>query len=158
MIKIKPHSVVDVITNSSTVIYTYSDNCVTPIKEMINEFIKVFMPDSDKTADDMFFIGVFCDVDRYFEYDYDETPEAIAVINDLPYEEQGAAFDKLLLSILKGETKRPDWMEEVEGYEDYSGYAYETTLHIETKDAKYNKIAGLIHKTLYSTDHEASYD
>lgn len=52
-IRIQLHSFVDVITNSSTVIYCQcNDKAVDSTKEMINEFLKV--AGSDKTADDLF--------------------------------------------------------------------------------------------------------
>ena len=37
--KNKVHSYVDVITNSSTTIYSYYDGCIEPAKEMINAFL-----------------------------------------------------------------------------------------------------------------------
>ena len=51
-VKFKMHSMVDVITNSSTVIYTYQDGCLNPAKELINEVLK--LEGSDKNADDLF--------------------------------------------------------------------------------------------------------
>lgn len=73
MIKLNFHSCVDVITNSSTVIFTYSDGSDTVAKEMINELLKLM--NSDLTADDMFYFGVFCDDEKYTEYEnYEEDP------------------------------------------------------------------------------------
>lgn len=52
-LKIKVHSVVDVITNSSTVIYTQADEgTIKSLKEMINALLKI--GGSELTADDLF--------------------------------------------------------------------------------------------------------
>ena len=55
--KINLHSVIDLITNSSTEIYTYSEGSVAACKEMINEFLKV-MNIYDKTCDDLFELSI----------------------------------------------------------------------------------------------------
>ena len=52
-ITIPVHSIVDVITNSSTVIYTYcTTNTITFIKEVIDSVLRA--GGSDKTADDLY--------------------------------------------------------------------------------------------------------
>jgi hypothetical protein len=56
-IRINLHSYVNLITNSSTEIYTYQSSSVEPLKELVNEMLKVF--DSDKTFDDIFSVEVF---------------------------------------------------------------------------------------------------
>lgn len=50
--KINLHSIIDLITNSSTEIYTYSSGSLKACEEMINEFFKVF--NIDKTCNDIF--------------------------------------------------------------------------------------------------------
>lgn len=50
--KINLHSIIDLITNSSTEIYTYSDGSLAACKEMINEFLMVMQ--IDQTCDDLF--------------------------------------------------------------------------------------------------------
>ena len=63
MLKVKIHSMVDVITNSSTVIYTYQDS-VKEAKELVQEVLSLSgIP--DMTPDDVFYYGVFCDDDIY---------------------------------------------------------------------------------------------
>lgn len=52
-LRIKVHSVVDVITNSSTVIYTRADEgTISSLKDMINALLKI--GNSELTADDLF--------------------------------------------------------------------------------------------------------
>jgi hypothetical protein len=63
-IKIKFHSIVDVITNSSTVIYTYQ-NSVSEAKELVQAILD--LAGEKVSPDDVFYYGVFCDDDRYFD-------------------------------------------------------------------------------------------
>ena len=69
------HSVIDVITNSSTEIFTDFSNSVEPCKELINEMLKTFGVE-DLTSDDIFDITVgYNDDERVKEYEddgYDE--------------------------------------------------------------------------------------
>ena len=67
--KINLHSVIDLITNSSTEIYTYSDGSLTACKEMINEFLKVM--NIDKTCDDLFELSIDSEDDEP-RGDYDQ--------------------------------------------------------------------------------------
>ncbi len=62
MIKCKFHSIVDVITNSSTVIFTYQ-NSVSASKELVAEILK--MSGSSLSPDDVFYYGTFLDEDEY---------------------------------------------------------------------------------------------
>jgi hypothetical protein len=57
--KINLHSVIDLITNSSTEIYTYSSGSLAACKEMINEFFKV--AGIEKTCDDIFELSIDTD-------------------------------------------------------------------------------------------------
>ena len=57
MIRIKPHSVVDIITNSSTMIYTQATpSAIKVIKEIINTILKD--AGSDKTVDDLYDVEI----------------------------------------------------------------------------------------------------
>lgn len=53
-IRVDIHSMVDVITNSSTVIYTWATGGTNQVKELINAILKA--SGSDKTSDDLFTI------------------------------------------------------------------------------------------------------
>lgn len=52
MIKIKLHSLIDLITNSSTEIYTYSSGSLQACKDMVDEFFKIV--GINKTCDEVF--------------------------------------------------------------------------------------------------------
>ena len=150
MYKIKLHSIVDVITNSSTVIYTYQDKCVEPFKEMIDAIAKTF--GIDKTCDDMFDVFVSCDsfdyaIDRLEDLDDDNLNEDLVIIKNMD-----------------------DWYQQEEALKEYiknggdtSDIIYEddqtdTSINIVPKDEKYKFIAEASIKFLNSPYTEEGYD
>lgn len=133
-IKIKLHSSVDLITNSSTVIFTYSDGSLSAVKELVNEMLKVF--GKEETFDDIFWAKVLPD-------EYGEEQE-------LPEN-----WKELEIQYIKDEIEKQDWMK---NYERYDSYESETILNLIPKDEKYSELAKKLIRYLYSTDHEASYD
>lgn len=159
LIKINIHSVVDVITNSSTTIFTYCDGCIGPAKELINEFIKTFGGEDLKglTADDMFSFGIFCDRDIYVEK-YDDS---FLEDEDNPFDgvdDHYEFVDDLIERILKGDFKKPNWMIDMEESEDYDGYRSSSNIFIVSKDKKYNKIGKLLISFLHSTYEDGNYN
>lgn len=149
LIILKTHSVVDLITNSSTTIFTYSDGSESAVKTLIDEMLKVF--NVDKTADDLFYFGVFLEDDyNYFEYEEDDDEEGFELTKEL--------LEETKIKVLKGEIKKPEWMEKREDYRgNYDNYSASTNLTILAKDEKYNELASRLIGYLYSTGHEAEY-
>jgi len=129
MVKIPMHSVIDLITNSSTEIFTYSENSLEPAKELINEILK--LQGVDKTCDDVFDLSIQFDeygLDQYIEFEnYDRDIDG----------------DEIRKQILEG--NKPDWFED---------YHVETNLVIEPKDEAYANLAELMVKFLYSPSHD----
>ena len=134
IIKIKLHSSVDLITNSSTVIFTYSEGSLSAVKDLVNEMLKVF--GREETFDDIFYAQVLPD-----EYNEDK---------DLPEN-----YKELEVQYIKGEIEKQDWMENSERYDYLNG---DTTLYIIPKDEQYSELANKLLKYLYSTDHRATHD
>jgi len=62
------HSYVDIITNSSTVIYTYSGGSLEKGKELIQAMLDLFDV-KDKAVDDMFKLLVVPDDPDFYEFD-----------------------------------------------------------------------------------------
>lgn len=135
MKKIKIHSTVDLITNSSTVIYTFSQGSLPALKELVNEILLTF--DRTEKFDDIFFADVF--LDEIYQY---EMPEDFEDIDDV------------IEAVLTQQLLKPDWMKEAEDLD----YERETTLYIKAKDEKYTQLAEKLTNYLYSTSHEASYE
>lgn len=147
--KINLHSSVDLITNSSTVIYTYSEGSESAVKDMVNEMLKV-LSHEDKSFDDLFHSGVFLsDIDIYIECDI--VPEEFSHFNS-------EDFSEFIKKVIKGELKKPEWMSDVEEEEDWDGFRSDTSLYLISKDEKYEKLGNKIIKFLYSTNHEATRD
>lgn len=151
---IKIHSVVDIITNSSSVIYTYSDSAVKPLKELFTEIFKLL--GDPQHVDDVFEIVVMPDGDvlwdRFDNFVEDLDPE-------WPFYERYKKISEMsspssqyseLVNLFTEKYKRgikEDWMDVGED----SG----TKLKIFVKDEKYNELASKAIKFLYSTEHES---
>jgi len=140
--KFQIHSTTDLITNSSTTIYTYSDGSADACKEMINEIFDTF--DIDKKCEDVFtLILLFDNVENYrYWLDRQDQPPFTGDVN------------KLVDKILSCKVEKPKWMFEVE--ENSENTFGGTVLHICAKNKKYEKIAKLVSKFLYSTFAEES--
>ena len=93
--KINLHSIIDLITNSSTEIYTYSENSLSACKEMINEFFRV--TGIDKTCDDIFELSI--EADEQSEWS-DYRPESFLMISckDPEYKKLGELVRSFLYS------------------------------------------------------------
>jgi len=172
--KLNFHSVVDVITNSSTVIYTYQDGCEKPAKELIDEMLKL-SGETEKKANDIFYFGVFCNEDRYMDYideEYEDDGGENDELGDLPpkivgewgtheYKKSQSDlelwFKKLQLSIMKGETVRPDWMNRAEEARDY-GWRPSTYLVLVPKEEKYAEFGHKLSKLLNGVDADGGRD
>jgi hypothetical protein len=162
--KIQLHSMTDLITNSSTVIYTYSDASLDACKKMINEIFKTF--NIDKTCNDVFDLSVDLEDNCYYndalcDLDDEDIPvelkEFFAEDSKADWKERDKALDTYIAKVNRGEIKKPEWMEEAEG-ERSDGYKPSNTLTIQPKLPEYKKLAKLIKDFLYSTTNEAGYD
>lgn len=149
--KIKIHSVIDLITNSSTEIFTYSNSSDTAMKEMINELFKSF--NIDKTCDDVFNVVVLAESYDYKEYlgELFEREEDAEGFTDENFEAKFKEVETCLIP-------KPKWFFEAEKQENYDGFSKETYLNISPKFPEYQNLAKLIRSFLYSTYHEATYN
>ena len=169
MITIQFHSITDIITNSSTTIFTYSGASVQACREMIDEIFNIL--DVDKKCDDVFRLTVLADNYTYEEYlendddDDDDEDEDDDEDDDEDEDDDGDSspvttkedldIEKLMEDIKQGRTEKPDWMTDAEEAEDEMGYTPDTTLHIVAKEPEFEKLGKLVVKFLYSTTNEA---
>lgn len=154
----KFHSLVDVITNSSTTIYTNSDNCIEPAKELVQEFLNTF--GIDKKVDDIFTFDSFMDIEEYCDFLIDYDPEEYDnIFKDLGWEERDKKMELIIESIVQNNIKKPDWMNDAENSKigDYDS-GYDSRLYIFTKEDKYKALGDKIKNFLYSTDIDADYN
>lgn len=154
---IKIHSVVDVITNSSSVIYTFSGSAIKPLKELFTEIFKLL--GEPQHVDDVF--DIIAIPESYVLYDHfvnfveDLDPEwpfyerYKKICEMTPPSRQESELVNLFVEKYKRGIKE-DWMDVGEN----SG----TKLKIFVKDEKYNELANKAIKFLYSTDHESIYN
>ena len=147
------HSFTDLITNSSTVIYTYSDGALKACQEMIDEFFKEF--GIDKKCEDVFNLVLLMeDTDVYGEC-FDKWLEENGIDPD------SIDFEETMKKVRSGEIEKPEWMIEAEKpKKDHWGEPSRssTNLYISAKSPENAPLAKLIRKFLYSTFHEAEYN
>jgi len=157
MIKLNIHSIVDVITNSSTVIYTFQDS-ITEAKELLQEILNLI--GSGEKVDDLFYFDVFLsDVDYYVErmedyFDDGENDEDFPKDWPEDWKEQRGYVERLQEKIMKGEIRQPNWMKSI--YRSESSGS--TSLHIIPKDDKHKTLVDKMLRFLNSTYSEESYD
>ena len=143
MIKIKIHSVIDLITNSSMEIYTYSGSSPGALKNMVDELFKIF--NIDKKCDDVFNMVVLADFDYYSEY------------SDIP--EDIEDLEQLYKDVEACKVPKPEWFNDVEESEnDWNGFSPETSLILVAKKPEYEELAKKVKAFLTSQSHEASRD
>ena len=145
--KIKLHSITDLVTNSSTTIYTYSDQSLEAMRTLVDEFFKAF--GIDKKCNDVFTLTLtFEDSYGYkSRLDYDNLPKELQGPSHL---KQSQAIDNILERVFNGEIEKPQWMLDIEN----DGFRPSTTLKIVAKHEKHAKLAELFHSFLYSTESE----
>jgi hypothetical protein len=159
MEQIKLHSITDLITNSSTTIYTYSEGSVNPCKELINEILKLV--GEDKTCDDIFELSIVKDNDQLLDRMSSELEDllnekeyaALKIPTKGGWQAINKRYKEIIEDIQSGKVPEPEWLEELS--EDIQG---DTTLNIKVKDAKYETLAKLVVDFLYSTQAEESYN
>lgn len=167
MYQITLHSVVDVITNSSTTIYTYSEGSVKPAKELINEFFK--MVGVNKTVDDVFYIGAIEDAGRMSEIisekiadksiseEYINHPEMVAYSKLEGWPEREKFISEIFKDYVMDKREYPKWLSD-NIWLGWSEMEPESMIHIIPKDEKYKELAEKLVKFLYSTQNEAVSD
>jgi len=159
MFKLSIHSIVDVITNSSTVIYTHQ-NGTKEAKELLQEILNISGEKLD--VDDLFHIGVFAeDNDTYTEYLSELDEDEVECPGDYPKEDwkaQDLYIENLKEKILEGVVTKPGWMKEAENNDDYDDFQPSITLYILSKDVKYNALIEKMMSFLNSSEHDAGRD
>ena len=148
MIIMKIHSIVDVITNSSTVIYTYQEDSIEPAKELVNEMLKL-SGITDKTADDIFFFNVLYGLDILHDlYHNNIDPE---------YKDCYDKFYSYITNCIQN-NDIPNWM--TPNYSYYISYDLprSTELYITAKEPQYQNLADKLLIFLNSPNMESRYD
>jgi hypothetical protein len=107
--KIKLHSTIDLITNSSTEIFINSDASQNALDEMVDEFLKQL--DSQLRCKDIFHMVVLSDsLEIYEEYLDRQDSDFLEKQNQKKPED----FDKFIYGVISGKNEKPDWFLEAE--------------------------------------------
>jgi len=151
--KVVLHSFTDLITNSSTTIYTFSDESEQALVSLIDEICSTF--GLKERCVDLFSLNVMPnDNDRFIEWiseHHDEYPE---IPSSLYEKGSYRVADNFINNVCAGVIEKPLWFDtmKAEGMKFNAEYGPGTTLHVIPKNPKYEKIAKLVVKFLYSTD------
>jgi hypothetical protein len=149
------HSVVDQITNSSTVIYTYEDGSLEPCRQMIDELLRAF--GVDRKCDDAFYLRVRVDADRFVDWVLDRGEE-------LPAEFDGLVDSQLVDKLVEvgNLVPWPEWYAELQRKVMHNGGRYEgkpgTCLEIIPKAPEHQAAADAIVVFLRSPSNESVYN
>lgn len=162
------HSVVDVITNSSTVIYTYQAGSIPPAKELVQAILDL-QGIKDLTPDDVFYYDSRCNLDTYTDYinDYLEdeerdqfeaycTENGITDWDILSYKEQNSFIESILDKVMKKELTAPTWIADAEETSD--SYNPSNYLVLIPKKEEYRDLADKLLSFLNSQDNDGGYD
>lgn len=150
------HSLIDLITNSSTEIFVHSENSVKPAKELLTEFLK--LNGIDKKCDEVFDVIVQHEeyrIEQILHYGNIDEKSAKKIFGkdtkmtsygepDVSNEQVEEAAKKVIKDIEEGKPI-PKWLDE-------NSYHSETKLIIKSKDSKYDKFLSLLSTFLYSPD------
>lgn len=161
MFTIKFHSVIDVITNSSTEIYSWYDESIGACKEMLEEIFKVF--GVDKPVDEVFHITLGFDNYVYIDFIDRQSDEDVNELFpgylDKSWKEKAEIVTAFIKRVSDGEIEKPKWMESAETEEDRNTYREPTNdFMIYAKSPEYNDLAKKIEKFIYSPNHDAAYN
>jgi len=158
-IKIPIHSMIDLITNSSTEIFVTSDSSVKPAKELLSELLKI--NGSDKTVDEVFTLSVEIDNDTLADYvadqmeEYDEELYEKLGFENLNWSQTNDAAKAYLQEITDGKIEKPSWIDTMM---DDMEVSIDTYLVVKSKDPAYNHFLELLTKFLYSPDYNETYN
>lgn len=134
--------------------YVYSSPCISYLRELIESLNSTFS--IKDTLDDMFYYGVFCNMETYANYrGYDNCDCEVPML--LKDRCQSAAAKKdyvkgMIEGILKGTQDKPDWMFCVEENAYFNKFEDQpsTFLVLLPKDEKYVKFGEALTNFLYS--------
>jgi len=156
MVRIPIHSMIDLITNSSTEIFVHSESSVKPAKDLLAELLK--MENSEKTVDEVFTFSIETgDLSYFIEIladnmeDYDEETFNKLGLKDLNWAKQEEIVEQYVEDIENKKIKRPDYFDDLMDEHEIN---VDTYLVVKSNDTKYDHFLELLKKFLYSPDYQ----
>jgi len=152
-IKIPVHSLIDLITNSSTEIFVDCSGSVQPAKDLLTEFLKV--SGSDKTCDEVFEVTLEQDhynIETWFDYQFKwDSDEGVYEKYNNEYDLEGSGDYK------KGQENQKRLVEDYKAGKcpdiKIDSYHIQKHLVVTSKDDKYTHLLELLKKFLHSPEH-----
>lgn len=149
MVKIPVHSLIDLITNSSTEIFVHSEKSVEPAKELLQELL--ILNGSKEKVEDVFDFSIELGrLEEYFEYYLENDEEALTELgidpnefDNLDWTDRGKKIKEVVKDINEGRKEIPFSIDK---------YHVETYLVVKSKQSKYDHLLELLNKFLYSPD------
>jgi hypothetical protein len=124
------------------------------------------MGETTLTPDDVFYYGVFCDIDTY-KYAVPKNsdlniPEVTGEWGTPERSESKKVNEKwwedFFVSIIKGEIDQPQWMDDVEEADEWTGWSPSSYLYLVPKDEKFVDLGNKIKSLLNSVDADGGRD
>jgi hypothetical protein len=148
--ELKIHSIVSLITNSSTVLYTDSRKSVDAVKDVIREIFKLH--NIDKKVEDVFDISLEMDDFDEAVYDYImDNHEDFGIEYNDEYKSNELTV-KYIEDIKSGKMEMFDWMKNI------IQNATNNWIVITAKDKEYEHLAVLLRELIYSVDVDEAYE
>jgi len=157
-VKIPFHSMIDLITNSSTEIFVDSENSIEPAKAVMAELLK--LNHSLKTVDEIFTftveedLEVLADVLSEHLGDYDEETYNELGLEKANYKESYDICEKYAKDIQDGKIEKPDYLDDMLNDNEYN---IDSKLVITSNDPKYDHFLILLETFLYSPEYQEGY-
>ena len=157
-IKIPVHSMIDLITNSSTEIFVDSESSLKPAKELLAELLR--MDGSDKSVDDVFTLSLeygdtyyLVDVltDRMEDYD-EEMYKKLGLTGD--WREDEKKVKVYVDDFTSGKIEKPKYLDDLMNDQEIN---MDTYLVVKSNDSFYDKFLELLKKLMYSPDYQEGY-
>ena len=149
-VKIPIHSLIDLITNSSTEIFVHSESSLQPCKDLIDELLVVWGMPGQKW-NDLFDLKIEKDLSQleswleYYVYENGDEPEEL---EEIVGTDKDISKKAKKLSDYLSNNPAPQWLEDMDGFDYHIG----SNLVITAKKPEYKKFADLLEKFLYSSD------
>ena len=157
-IRIPIHSMIDLITNSSTEIFVDSESSIKPAKELLAELLR--MEGSEKTIDEVFTFSLEYGDTGYLaelliENMEDHDPETYATLGFTgDWKNDDRIAEQYIADYQSGKIKEPDYIEELMNDNEVN---IDTNLVVRSNDPKYDHFLKLLEKFLYSPDYAEGY-
>lgn len=152
MFTLKMHSVVDLITNSSSVIYTDYTNTVEAVKDLMSEILSAM--EEEVSVDDVIFVDTIKDSYWYF----DQYDSLMSDTSKEDYDPLPEDWNTQYYQYRAGIIEKPEWMTFIEQNSNSYGWQKDNDILIRAKEPRFEGIVKKIEAVIFSPSQDAGYD